>query len=190
MSGRLAIDKNRSERGRLRRFTVGTAVVATCTIVGISAAGGTYALLNASTTMPGATVQAGTMELRVNGAGSANLGPVNLTPTTARAVAFQVTNQGDVAATLGAAMSATSSQAINDNTFARITPVASAAACTTGLGGARSKVGSYSVSNLDALTAGQSKFYCVEFSLDPATPASQSGQGVSVTINLSTQQKP
>lgn len=129
------------------------------------------------------------MDLRVNGAGTASLGSVILTPGTPRAVAFQVTNQGDVAATLGAAMSATSSQTINDNTYARITPVASAAACTTGLGGTRSKIEAYSVANLDSLSAGQSKFYCVEFSLDPTTPASQSGQGVSVSINLSTQQK-
>ncbi|RKW69409.1 hypothetical protein [Galactobacter caseinivorans] len=196
MSGRHAAKKisgdrkYRQDRRRLRRLIVGTALVAACTVVGISAAGGSYALLNAGTRLPGATVQAGSMDLRVNGAGTAGLGSVSLTPGTSRAVAFQVSNLGDVAATLGASMSAASSQAINDYTFARLTPVASAGACTTGLGGTRAKIDGYTAANLDALAAGQSKFYCVEFSLDPATPASQSGQGVSVTIKLTTQQKP
>lgn len=72
---------------------------------------------------------------------------------------------------------------------ARITPVANAAACTTGLTGTRQDLAAYSQSTLDTMVKATTQTYCLELSLKAGTPVSQSGQGLSFTMTMTGTQK-
>ncbi len=163
--------------------------MAGATLVGLSCAGGTYALLSATEEVPEATITAGTLDLRVNGSSSAALGTWTVTPTTPVARAFTVSSASDVPSTLSASARATTSQAIIGNTQLRITPVASAAACTVGLSGPLGDVNGYSVSSLGRLAETQTRTFCLEVRLKAGTPVTQSGQGVGFALEVTATQE-
>lgn len=172
-----------------RSLLVTTALTAVCAVVGLSAAGGTYAFLNAKTSVGGATIKAGSMSLQVNDAGTSTIEDATVAPQSPVAKPFTVTNVGSVPVTLDAAITATSSLDINSYTRALITPVANAAACATGLTGTRAVLPGYSRTGLDTLTPGQKKTYCLERSLADNTPVALSGQSVSFTLTMTSNQK-
>lgn len=171
-------------RARARSLVAGTVIMAGAMLLGLTAAGGTYALLSANAQGPGATITAGSFDIRVNNQASAVLQPVVVTPNTPAVRPFTVSSAGDVPSVLSAQIVATSSQAITTNTQARITPVANAAACVVGLGGALADLNGYTLPTLDRLTQTQTKTYCLEVRLKPGTPVAQSGQGVAFRLTV------
>lgn len=184
---------------RARRRTSGllgsTLLTALVVAAGVSGVGGTYALLSAQGDVSGATVTAASVGLNVNGAASADLGDWAISPATPVAKAFSVTNTAPtgpaasvspVRVNLQAAISVTASSAITANTTAVITPVASAAACTTGLG-SPSVLSGYSTT-LDVIAPGQTKFYCLQLGLATGTPVAQSGLDTGFTVTLTSTQ--
>ncbi|WP_052460667.1 SipW-dependent-type signal peptide-containing protein [Microbacterium gorillae] len=171
-------------RSRLSALVLTTLVLGGGTVLGLSAAGGTYALLSDRATVPGATITAGRADLQVNGAASAGLGTWDLTPATPRAKSFTVSNTDDVPLQVSARAIVTSATAIAANTRARLTPVPSGSACTTGLSGALGALSGYAVAPLETIAAGATRTYCLELVLLPSTPVGQSGQGVSFTLTL------
>ncbi|GGE97841.1 hypothetical protein GCM10011313_21100 [Mycetocola zhadangensis] len=175
---------------RARSLLTATLLSGGALALGLASAGGTYALLNASVQTPAVTVTAGTFELRVNGAASSALGTwAAVTPATPVARSFTVTSVGDVPSVLNARIATTTSTAITANTQARLTPVANAAACAVGLGGPLADLSGYTLGSLDRLAAGQTKTYCLEVRLRPATPTTQSGQGVGFTLTIGADQE-
>lgn len=187
-SRRIAERRGRHVR-RLRSLATATALLTASTLIGIAAAGGTYALLNDKATMKGATVTSGNLQLLINNAQAANLGNFTITPARAQAKSFVITNTGDVNVNLSAAATNTSAQALVANTRIRVTPVASAAACQPGLSGQQAPLASYTNSNLGSLNKGTTGFFCLELSLAPGTPVEQSGQQFSFTLTVNGAQK-
>ncbi|MGC3956102.1 MAG: hypothetical protein QM804_17980 [Propionicimonas sp.] len=170
---------------RLRALVQATLASAVAVVVGLSGAGATYAFLSSTANAPGASVTAGTLTLQVNGASSAALGDFAVSPATAVAKAFRVTNTGDAPATLAAGIAASSTPQIASRTRARITQVANAAACTTGLGGTQQALPSYAEAlGGGPLAASASRWYCLEVALVANTPVSTSGQGLDFTITV------
>ncbi len=167
--------------GILARATLATSVAVA---VGVGGAGGTYALLSVTTQTPGATLTAGTLGLQLNGASSAALGAFAVSPNTPVAKALSVKNTGDVPATLRAEIAATST-AITSYARARITPVASAAACEAGLSGSQKTLNGYDEPlSGGSLAAGATRWYCFEVALATSTPATVSGQGLTFTVTV------
>lgn len=183
------LSKRNAAVRRLRSLAWSTTVVTTATVLGLAGAGGTYALLQDTTSMPGATVQAGTLDLRINGQASAALGSWELSPAAGQVRTFTVTNTGNVAANLSASAAITSQQAIGTHTQARLTPVTSVAQCRTGLAGSQGALNGYSVAALDTIAAGQTKTYCLELSLASNTPVTLAGQGVSFSLTVNAAQR-
>lgn len=176
---------------RLRTLAVTSALTLGATVLGVAGAGGTYALLMAEVQTPAATITAGNLELAVRGTSGNNLGTWALTPATPVARAFTVASTGDVSATVSAKIAVTAAQPIATHTNARITRVAQASDCRTGLSGPQRALSGYEFAEAGhVLPAGQSATYCLELSLGTDTPAALSGQGVgfSLTINA-TQEK-
>jgi predicted ribosomally synthesized peptide with SipW-like signal peptide len=178
----------RRPASRLRALCVTTGVALGALVVGLSGAAGTYALLSDRAETPRATVSAGTFDILVNGQRTSPLGTWNLTPATPAVRSFTVTATGDVPSTLSARITATTSQGITASTQARVTPVASAAACTVGLGGTLADLNGYSAP-LGDLARGQTRTFCLETRLKDGTPVTQSGQGLSFTLTMTATQR-
>ncbi|WP_427870194.1 hypothetical protein [Leucobacter luti] len=172
-------------RRRLRALALSTSVVAGATLLGIGTAGGTYALLQTRAELRGASLTAGTAELRLNDAVSAELGPVVLSPAAPATQAVKVTNIGSVRLRLSGHTSAASSTGILPYVQARLTPVANAASCTAGLGTAPAPLSSFAAQNFAELAPGASRWACLEVALRPGTPADLAGQQVPFTLTIS-----
>lgn len=187
-SRRIAGRRGRHVR-RLRSLATATAMLAASTLVGVAAAGGTYALLNDKATMNGATIKSGTLQLQIQGSGSYNFGNFSVTPNTPVAKSFTLTNVGDVNVSLSAASTTTSGSQLVPNARIRITPVTSTAACVPGLPGQQGPVASYTNTNVGNLAKGTSSIYCLELSLDQGTSANFSGQSFPFTVTISGAQR-
>ena len=175
----------RRRRRRLGGLLPATLASAAAVAIGLSGAGGTYAFLTSTANTSAATLTAGTLTLQLNGAASASLGAFAVSPNAPVARVFSVTNTGDAPAALDAAIAATSAPTITSYTRARITPVATAAACTIGLGGAQAALNGYAATLPGgSLAAGSTRWYCLEVSLDASTPATVSGQGLGFTLTV------
>lgn len=174
---------------RLRSLALSTVLVASATVLGLGAAGGTYALLSASASTSNVTITAGSFGLRIGGESPS--ATVTLADPTARA--FTVTSVGErIDSNLSVQVAATNSAAIIANTEMRITAVESAAACVPGRSGIAqpfAALAGYSVPSLGELGAEQTRTFCLEVRLKPQTPVSQSGQSVDFTITVSGTQR-
>lgn len=171
-------------RNKRRQLFVTTAVVAASTLVGVAAAGTTYALLNDSKDGGAAVVSAGTMNLRINQSPSVTLAGFALSPTTPVAQEFSVENVGDVPATLSTSVQVTSTTAIGSNILARLTLLTGTQACAVGMAGAQGDLSTYAIADLGKLPANESRRYCLELSLKPGTPVAQSGQSATFTLTM------
>lgn len=179
-----------NRRRRSRSLILSTLVVSGATVLGMAGAGGTYAFLSAQQATEQVVVTAGDLSLQINGAVSADLGSWQITPATPAARAFAVSSvsEGRLTSRLVAVVTPTSGSAIIANTQLRITPVPNEAACTVGLAGPLADITGYRVTDPALLNAGETRYYCVEARLKAGTPASQSGQSVPFTVNLTTTQ--
>lgn len=169
---------------RLRSLVASTLTTGLAVLIGVSGAGGTYAWLTASATAPGATVQAGTLTLQINGAASAALGTWEATPNTPQAKAFTITNTGNAPASLTGTIAATTTPALTPYATARLTNVASAAACVPGLGGAQGVLNGYTTTAFDTIAVGATRTYCLEVGLAAGTPVSVSGQSLNFSLTI------
>lgn len=176
-------------RRRTSRLLVSCGVVGGALVLGLAAAGGTFAALAATQTVPGATVTAGSLDLTVNGASAATLGAYSVTPATAQAFPLTIANTGTSPVELTTTIAVTSAAEVADNMLARITPVASTAACVPGLTGTQSPLRDFTAAGFVSLAAGQSQLVCLEIALDPATPVALSGQSASFTATVTGIQK-
>ena len=185
-----AESRSSRQRRRVRGLAVSAALITGATLLGLGAAGGTYALLNARAELGGATISSGTAELRVDGAASARLDALTVGPGAPAARAVTVSNTGDVTLDLTARATPTASPAILANTQIRVTPVSFAAECVPGRpGAAPAPLSGYSVAGLGALapkkTGSQgSAMLCLELSLRDGTPVEQAGQEVPFTLTI------
>lgn len=184
---------NRTTPGRARRratrVLLSCAVVAGALVLGLGAAGGTLALLSAERTIPGATITAGSLGLSVNGGSTATIGGYSISPGSPHARTFTVTNTGTVPVEIGATISVTSTDPIQDNMRARVTAVADSAECTPDLRGTRGDLNGYTVSEVAEIPSGQTATVCLELALDDATPLSQAGQSAAFTLTVNGTQK-
>lgn len=177
----------RIQAKRASRRTLATSTLATglAVLIGLSGAGATYALLSASVTAQGATVQSGTLTLLVNGSSSAALGNWAVAPSTPIAKAFTVTNTGDAAADLVAQTATTTNPSLASYATARVTPVANSGACTVGLAGTQGPLNGYtSPAALSTIAAGATQTFCLEVGLVANAPGSVSGQSLNFTLNI------
>lgn len=172
-------------RSRLRAVAVATAILAGATVLGLGAAGTSYALLNARDTMPGATVSAGTAELTVDGLRSAALGDFTPTPVAPSARAIVVKNTGHAPLALRTSVTATTRPALLANTLLRVTPVDSRAACVAGLGGAQAPLDGHVAEGLGTVPPAGERILCLEVALRQGTPAAQSGQQLNFELGVS-----
>ncbi|MFT4134894.1 hypothetical protein [Microbacterium sp.] len=179
-------DEHPARRPRRRALVHASLAVAASVVVGLSGAGGTYAFLTSTAGAPGATLSAGTLTLQVNGSASASLGTFAVSPAAPIATAFRVTNTGDAPAALDAAIAATSTPLLASHALARITEVAGSEACTTGLGGPQAALPGYAAVLGDgaSLSAGATRWYCLEVALAADTPIAASGQGLGFTLTV------
>ncbi|MDR2256004.1 MAG: hypothetical protein LBE25_08425 [Arthrobacter sp.] len=186
-TGRGGLHRARHDASRLRGLALSATVAAVSALVGLAATGGTYALLNTSGTVPGATLTAGTMDLSINGAGSAQLGTVGLDPLTPVALPFTVTNAGQAKARLSAAITAQDNSALA--TVMRIDVVPNPGSCVaSALGASAQRLASFTSSSLADLTAGTSRGFCLLLSLPAGTDAALSGTSVNFTLTMTSEQ--
>ena len=188
-----------SGRDRVRRQRRGLVLtilgVLGTTILGVSAAGGTYAFLNDTAFSGGGTISAGTADLQIKGAPTATLDGARLDPATENRILFDVANTGDVTLALSAAVRVTSTPApaIAANTRILVARVDTAAECsaTKAPGGPRM---SFDAWNAQATTIGSiaaqsaPQLFCLILALAPETPATQSGQSFTYTLTINGRQ--
>ncbi|MFT4294497.1 MAG: hypothetical protein QM582_03690 [Micropruina sp.] len=187
---RISEPRDRRHGRRLRALAQATLAASVAVLVGLSGAGATYALLSSTTNASGATLTAGTLGLQLNGASSASLGNFAASPNTPVAKAFSVRNTGDAPASLDAEIEATSTPQITAYTRIRITPVANASACATGLAGTPAVLDGYAATlGGGTLAPGAVRWYCFEIALAANTPGTLSGQGLGFTMTVNATQK-
>lgn len=161
-----------------------TLAVAASTVVGVGAAGGTFALLTANAQLPGATVRAGTLTLKINDGDQAALGAWNLGPTVAQAKPFTITNTGTVATSINASGVVTSTTPLGAHVNARLTALNAGESCAPGLGGSLKDLPGFAVTGVTSLPAGATADFCLELTLDTNTPGQYSGQSVDFAITI------
>ena len=172
---RVAIKRARA-RSRLRSIAAATAVLTGATVLGLGAAGTSYALLNAKQGMPGATVAAGTAELRIENSSAALLSDFAPTPATPAVQAVSVSNVGQVTLALSGRSTASTKPALVSNALLRVTPVSAKSACVPGLAGPQSTLDGYANAGLGSVAPATARILCVEVALRAGTPVEQSGQ--------------
>lgn len=173
-----------------RRILTPTVIVAVCVALGIAGAGGTLAYLNASVAVPGATVSAGTLTLRINGAASVALGTWNPTPNAADAKAFMVSSTGDVPSQITSDINVTSTQALRNYVRLRVVQVANATACTSSLtGGTSGQITSFPAGALTSLDPNETQWLCAIVSLDSPVPIARAGESVAFSMTLTATQQ-
>lgn len=172
-------------RGRLILATLGTAL---CTVLGVGAAGGTYAFLNATADLGDtARITAGAASLLIEGSPSATFTQRKLTPATPVRIAFTVTNSGDTALDLSSTIAVTTAPApgIVGVTTAALGPVASESACTSaGPGTSAAAVSGRRVPALGILSAGATRQYCLELAVPAGTAATLAGSTFSYRLTI------
>ncbi|GAA2241346.1 hypothetical protein GCM10010401_12630 [Rarobacter faecitabidus] len=173
----------------MRKLAPATALIAALILAAIAGVGGTFAYLNASTTVPGSTIQAGTLSLRINGSATASLGPWALAPNAGQAIAFNVTSGNDAHSTITAAVTVSSTQLIKDYANLRIVEVANAGACNTSLtGGVFGALTAFPATTLTHLTAGETQWLCAVMTLQNSVPIARAGESISFAVTLAATQ--
>ena len=174
---------NARRRARTRGLLTATLSTLGCLILGVSAAGGTYAFLNDTDQLAGGTIRSGTAAIQVNSLDIAQLGARQVTPAAPAYVAFKVTNTGTIPLQLSGTITAPATPAIVANTRVLVVPVASAAACTSAIAGTRADLSTYATT-LNMIAANTTQDYCLELSLAPNTPAAQASQGFAYSMTI------
>lgn len=168
-------------------------VVAVLAILGMQV-GGTYALWSTTRTVPGATIQAGSTGLAVNGSAAAVLTGLDVTklgPGGAIATSLTVTNTGTtplLVATTGGTVTADSGGLAAELTVQLV--AASPASCTpTFSGGFVGRIPGYATTASPvAIAAGASVPYCLIVALDADAPPATQNRSTSFTLTLTGQQ--
>ncbi|QIM16800.1 hypothetical protein G7067_10950 [Leucobacter insecticola] len=170
----------------LRAGSLCVALISTAfaTVLGLSSVGGTYAWLNASAPAPGATVQAGSFGLEINGAVSTSLGSWVPSPETPAVRAFNVSNTGDAPALLEAQVSRNTEEHLFDYALATLTPVAGAEACEAGLGVPSPLPEFTTPASWFSLPVGETRWFCLEIGLRADTPYSVNGDSVQFKLTV------
>lgn len=190
----LRAQRKRAVRARrLRSMLFSTLVMGVCTVLGVGAAQGTYALLSSTTAVPSATVRSGTAGLQINGVTwptVALIGAMNaLAPTRPTAKAFEVKNTGNVSLDLVASITTSAGAGLKDYLTVRLSPVASAAACTTTTRPTTAFTAFTNV-GVGSVSTGASQWYCLEVWLSASTPSALSGTSISAfTLTLDAKQR-
>lgn len=184
-----------SARDRRRSWPAALAagVVAVLAILGMQA-GGTYALWSTTRTVPGATVQAGSTGLTINGSASAVLTGLDVTklgPGGAIATSLTVANTGTTAllvATTGGSVTADSGGLAGELTVRLV--AASPASCTPTLtSGIAGRIPGYATTSSPVtIAAGASAPYCLVVALDADAPPTTQSRSTSFTLTLTGQQ--
>ena len=164
------------------------ALGALLTVVALLGVGGTFAYLVDAAPVTGATVQAGSMDVLIDGQKSAVWSGASLAvaPSAPYARAFTVTNTGAVPATVTASFAGTGSLA--SYARVRITPLVGSATCTAAAtGGLEGPIGAFPTTG-DDLVAGATGRYCLVLSLVDA-PISLAGQSLGFTMTVTATQR-
>lgn len=189
LRGRRALARRRSRRGALLTATVATFV---CTLLGVSAAGGTYAFLTATSELGGASrITSGTTGLLIDGTASRAFPAVAPAPAVPARIPFRVSNSGDAPLSLASTLTVTTAPApgIVAATRAALAPVASEAACTSaGPGVASGPFDAHRVGSLGTLAVGGQQWMCLEASIATGTPATTAGQSFDFRLTIDGQQ--
>jgi hypothetical protein len=174
--------RHTESRGRRtsRSILTATAALAGAVILGVAGAGGTYALWNHSTSLDLGTVTAGTSGITVNGSADHAIQDADmvgqLLPGYSRITKLPVAvkNTGDVGLDIDVTSTVTGAGYL---TVAIREVATSATACTqTAYGATPVSTSSF------VLTAGQTRYFCVEAQLATTAPASV--QGVPSSIHI------
>ncbi|UJP10264.1 hypothetical protein L2X99_00635 [Microbacterium sp. KUDC0406] len=152
--------------------------------IGASGAGVTYAYLNASAPMNGATVRAGALAIQINGSASADLGAKKVSPAAPAAWAFTVANTGDAPTALSAKITAPTGPAYAGSARAVLAPVADSASCKTTVTGPQAALNGYTLPTMGALAPGQTRSYCLVVSLPAGTSANGSGSSLDFVVTV------
>lgn len=174
---------------RLRSVVLTVALCAAAVLVGVSGAGVTQALLTSTATQPGFTVKAGTLTVLIDGAASATLAPKPLSPAAPAAWAFRVTNNGDARAGLAAHIAAPTGPAYATSARALIAPVVGEGSCSAAVVGTTAALHGYANSDLGAVDAGQSQWYCLVVSLPSGTASTGTGSPLSFSLTIDATQR-
>lgn len=157
------------------------------TLLGV---GGTMAYLRATATVSGATIQAGDLQLRINGSTAVAHGDFAIAPNAPFAQAFTIGSVGHAPANASAAVNVTSTQALRTYTHLRLVEVANAAACTTALtGGVTGALMSFpATSTVTHLAAGETQWLCAIVRLEGPVPVARAGETVNFTLTFTATQ--
>ncbi len=170
---------------RLNNLVASTLITGLAVLLGLGGAGGTYALINSTSTASGGTIQAGTMILQINNSSSAALGNSPVTPNSPATKAFSVTNTSSVGADITGSVTTTETATLLGYATARITPVANQASCSAGLSGTQGALSGYKTStSFSSLAAGETRWFCLELGLKAGTSGSVSGQTLNFTLTI------
>ena len=160
-------------------------------VVALVGTGGTYALWNGAASTTASTVKSGTATIRVGALTAMNTAV--LAPGTGVTGTFTVANTGTVplsmrvsttATTVAYATSASSATVLGEETL-KLSVVATAADCRTGLSGASARVAAFDTgSGYYTLPVGTSGIGCVELDLDADAPQSVAGAVTDFTLTV------
>ena len=156
------------------------AILAVCAVT-IVTSGGTFALWNSQATVSAGTIQAGSVNLLINGSSSAtvNLASAKLMPGTSVTSTYDVQYKGDSAATLTSKVSVVAGTNVNGLASSLIVTtrrIASGTTCASaGAGGALNPDPAQWVTlSSDTFTASPTTAtvytYCLDVKLDPNAP--------------------
>ena len=163
-------------------------MVAALTVFALLGVGGTYAFLVDVAAVRGATVQAGSLDLVIDGQKAVVWSGAgwSLAPNAPVAREFTVTNVGDARTTVTAGFTSTGTLAAHARV--RIAPLAGATVCTSAVtGGAEGPITAYPTTGVD-LAPGATGRYCLVLSLVDA-PISLAGQPLGFTMTLTSTQR-
>lgn len=148
---------------------------------------GSFALWSGEARADGGTISSATTGLTVNGVQNAviaGLDASKLGPGMAVVSAVTVANTGAIPLTLAVTSSAVTAQtnALAGELTVRLTPVATTAACTSGLTGPSGRIVGFTTPASAALAPGSSAIYCLELALDLDAPPSTQGGTTSFSL--------
>lgn len=175
--------QRRSRRpGSLVRSTVAAAgVIAAAVTVGLAGTGGTYALWNASATVPGATIRTGTVGLSVDPASlgtlATSLGPGGQTVTR-----LTVSNTGSTPLKVSATVSVSGGFA--GSLSLGLASVADTTSCPTGSDTEATMVSGADPTGVTTLAGGQHQALCLVLTLADSAPAALAGTSGAFTLTF------
>jgi predicted ribosomally synthesized peptide with SipW-like signal peptide len=149
--------------------------IAGASVVAVIAAGGTYALWSDARAVPGATIQAGTLGLTVNGVSSYALSGAawsKLLPGDVVSQQVTLKNTGNVPGTITAG---------THGSFAPLLVHIKKGTCGAAIGGTSSTV---SPTNLGILAAGEASVVCIQVTMPSTAAASVQGAAQSFSVDF------